>query len=207
MVTHTEGKKSAFLSWNTAGRVGFTAIFFFWIYMTWNSTTNLDAKLNAAIDQDTAIHNIQIDFKTEIQLWKDLLLRSANQDSLDKNWLLYEAQYQKIIIEAKDIMHNNNVPITNDQIQSFVEAHTANHEQYKKSLDLLLKNNFDPHQADASVKGIDRPLLDTLETVEVTMVNDKKRIDKTLVDEARNKIEQNLFALGFLALLAVWMPR
>ena len=207
MVTHTAGSKSSFLSWNTAGRIGFTAIFFFWIYMTWNSTADLDAKLNAATDQSTAIHNIQVEYKTEIQLWKDLLLRSTNQDSLSKNWLTYETQYQKVIAEAQDIIHANDGPSTNDQVKAFIDAHAVNHELYKKSLELLVKNNFDPHAADTSVKGIDRPLLDSLEAAEVSMVADKKRINKALVDAARNKIEQNLFALGFLALLAVWMPR
>jgi hypothetical protein len=126
---------------------------------------------------------------------------------LDKNWRSYEARYQKVAVEAQDIIRLSETPAVTDQIKTFVDAHAANHDQYKKSLDLLIKNSFDPHQADTAVKGIDRPLLEQLEAAEVNVVEDKKRIDKGLVDEARNKIEQNLFALAFLALLAVWMPR
>lgn len=207
MVKSVEGTKSRFYSWNTVGRIGFTGIFFFWIYMIWTSTADLDTKLNAATDQNTAIHNIRVEFKSEIQEWKDLLLRSTNKDSLDKNWNNYETQYQKVAAEAQDIIRLSETPAVTDQVKDFAESHAANNDIYKNCLDIFIKSGYDPHQADAAVKGIDIPLLEKLKAAEVSMVEDKKRIDKGLVDEARNKIEQNLFALAFLALLAVWMPR
>ena len=203
----TEGKKGKFFSWNTAGRIAFTAIFFFWIYMTWNSTADLDSKLNAATDQNAVIQNLQVDFKDEVQLWKDLLLRSTNQETLNKNWAAYQVQYQKVVAEAQEILRASQTPAVNEQIKTFVDAHTANLEMYKNGVDLLIKSKFDPHAADALVKGIDRPLIGYLEVAETNMLDDKKRTDKGLVDTARNDIEQDMFALAFLALLAVWMPR
>ena len=200
-------KKRKFFSWNTAGRIGFTALFFFWIYLTWNSTADLDNKLNAAADQNTAVHNIQVDFKDEVQRWKDLLLRTTNQDALNQNWTTYQAQYDKVHVEAQEILRASESPTVNEQIRIFVEAHAANHEMYRSAVDLLIKSKFDPHAADAMVKGVDRPLLEYLETAESSMLDDKKRINKGLVDTARNNIEQNMFALAFLALLAVWMPK
>lgn len=201
------GKKSKFLSWNTAGRAAFTTLFFFWIYMTWNSTADLDKKLNAAADRNTAVQDIQVDFKDEVQRWKDLLLRSTNQDTLTRNWTGYQTQYDKVFAEAQEILRASETPTVNEQVRIFVEAHAANHEMYKSAVDLLIKSRFDPHAADAMVKGIDRPLLEYLETAETSMLDDRKRINKGLVDTARNNIEQNMFALAFLALLAVWMPR
>lgn len=202
-----EGSGRKLLSWNTAGRIGFTAIFFFWIYMTWNSTADLDVRLNSATDQNTAIHNIQVDFKNEIQQWKDLLLRSADQDAVEKNWKEFEVSFRKVAAEAQDIIRQSGSPDVNDQVRAFVDAHDANHELYKRSVDMLVRNGFDPRPADALVKGIDHPLLEHLEAAEASMLEDKKRINKTLIDAARSNIEQNLFALAFLALLAVWMPR
>jgi hypothetical protein len=206
-VKSTEAGKRKFFSWSTVGRIGFTSIFFFWIYMIWTSTADLDTKLNAAKDQSTAIHNIQVEFKNEVQDWKDLLLRSTDQDTLNKNWHIYDAQYQKVAAEAQNIIRQSETPGVNDQIKTFVEVHATNHDQYKNSLDLLIKNRFDPHQADTSVKGIDRPLLDKLEAAEISLTDDQKRIDKGLIDQARNNIEQKLIALAFLTILAVWMPK
>jgi hypothetical protein len=207
MVSSTEKTKSTFLSWSTAGRIGFTVIFFFWIYMIWISTANLDAKLNAATDQNNAIHTIQVEFKNEVQDWKDLLLRSTDRDTLNTNWQTYETQYQKVAVQAQTIIRLSETPAVKEQIKAFAEAHAANHEQYKKSLDLLVKNSFDPHSADTAVKGIDRPLLVQLEATGSSMEEDKKRIEKGLVDQTRNDIEEKLIALAFLSILAVWLPR
>jgi hypothetical protein len=43
--------------------------------------------------------------------------------------------------------------------------------------------------------------------VAVIMDEDKKRIDKGLVDLTRSDIEEKLLALAFLAVLAIWIPR
>jgi methyl-accepting chemotaxis protein len=201
------GSRSKLFSWSTAGRIGFTAIFFFWIYMIWNSTADLDKKLNSTTDQNTAIHNIQVDFKNEVQQWKDLLLRSTSLDTLNSNWSSFEALFQKVAAEAQDIIRQSESPAVSGQVKAFVDAHEANHELYKSSAELLIRNGFDSRPVDTLVKGIDHPLLEHLEAAEASMVEDKKRINKTLVDAARNNIEQNLFALAFLALLAVWMPK
>ena len=201
------GSSRKLISWNTAGRIGFTAIFFFWIYMTWDSTTDLDSRLNSVADQNTAIHNIQVDFKNEVQQWKDLLLRSTSQDAADKNWGAFDALFWKVGVEAQGIIRQSESPAVSDQLKAFVDAHEANHALYERGLELLIRNNFDPRPSDAVVKGIDRPALEHLEAAETSMQEDKRRINKTLVDAARNNIEQNLFALAFLALLAVWLPK
>jgi hypothetical protein len=207
MVKGIGGSGRKLISWNTAGRIGFTAVFFFWIYMTWDSTTDLDSRLNSVADQNTAIHNIQVDFKNEVQQWKDLLLRGTSQDAADKNWSAFDALFRKVATEAQDIIRQSESPAVNDQLKAFVDAHEANHALYERSLELLIRNNFDPRPSDAVVKGIDRPALEHLEAAETSMQEDKRRINRTLVDAARNNLEQNLFVLSFLALLAVWMPK
>jgi hypothetical protein len=72
--------------------------------------------------------------------------------------------------------------------------------------DLLIANNFAPLQIAAQSNVIGTSLLAQLETFEESMEADIKRLDKGLVVEARSNIEQNLIALAFLVLLAIWMP-
>ena len=206
-MTSDEKPKSTFLSWSTAGRIGFTAIFFFWIYMIWTSTAGLDAKLNASAGKLTAIHSIQAEFNSEVQIWRDLLLSSTNQDTLNKNWQNYETQYQKVTALAQTIVPLIDPPAINTQFKAFIDAHAANHEQYKKSVDLLVKSNFDPHQAQDAIRGIERPLLEQLEAADVSMEDDRRRADRGLVEETRNDIEEKLIALAFLSILAVWLPK
>lgn len=193
--------------WATFARIIFTVVFFFWLYWIATSTKDLDDKINAAADRYTTIDSLQIEYKDEIQAWKDLLLRSNNRDTLNHNWLIYEAQYQKVAAAAQDIIAHNELRSINQKMRSFLDAHTVNHEKYKDSALVLINSKYIPGPADAAIKGIDRPLLDILKSANEDMRDEKKRDNDSLIAQARNKIEQSLFALGFIGLLAIWMPK
>ena len=207
MANKIEGTRRSYLSWNTVVRLGITAAFAFWFYLIWNSTADLNEKLSIASARYSAIHNIQVEYKNEIQDWKNLLLRSNSRDALDKNWQSFETRYQKVETAAQEIIRQNDMRAINQPMKNFFEAHEANHEKYKSSMEMLIKNGFDPHQADANVKGIDRPLLAYLEAAETAMEDETKSINEGLTAKARGQIEQSLFILGFIAFLVVWMPK
>jgi methyl-accepting chemotaxis protein len=204
---HESPKVLGFFSWNSIAQAAFTVVFFFWIYLIWGSTADLSDKLNAATKRYDTIFDLQVEYKTEVQDWKNLLLRSTSRDTLDKNWSAFETQYQKVATNAKLILDQNDERSILAQIHTFIDAHAANHEQYKKSVETLIRSNYDPHAADAVVRGIDRPLMDQLETAEKDLQDEKRRANESVTAQARTKIEQSLFALGFIGLLAIWMPR
>ena len=207
MAQYETGRRSKF-SWITVARIVVSAAFLFWIYIIWNSTTELNGKLNAVTDRYSTIHNLQVDFKTEIQEWKNVLLRSNSRDSLDKSWRTFEAQHAKVAVAAQNVIkQNSEVRAINERMKAFTEGHAANFLQYKSSVDILIKSGFDPHAADAAVKGIDRPLLDYLEAAEVAMDDEKKSINENLTAKARDQIGQSLLVLCLIALLVVWMPK
>ena len=207
MAKHSE--KTGFFNspWLTLAKIAFTAIFFFWLYWIGTSTKDLDDKINAASNRFTAIDSLQIEYKNEIQEWKDLLLRSHTRETLNQNWLIYEKQYRKVDSAAKNVITQSDVRSIDQKMQSFVDAHKANRDKYKDSVLLLIKSKFFPGAADAAVKGIDRPLLELLKSANADMQVENQRVNDNLIASARNRIEQSLFALGFIGLLAIWMPK
>ncbi|MBI5891837.1 MAG: hypothetical protein HZB47_14405 [Nitrosomonadales bacterium] len=207
MAKSIERSRSFRTPWNALARLGFSAVFFFWLYLIWNSTSGLNESIDATTDRLTAIHHIQVEFKNEIQLWKDLLLRSNNDKALDQNWRAFEAQHRKVVDEAGKIIAQNDVREIHQKMKSFIEAHALNHEKYRMSMDLLVQNNYNPTRADAAVKGIDEPILTYLAVSELDMLGEKRRLNDNLIAKARNQIEQSLFALVFIGMLAIWMPK
>ena len=193
--------------WNTLAKLGLSAIFFFWLYLIWNSTSGLNTNIDATSDRLTAIHHIQVEFKNEVQLWKDLLLRSKNRESLELNWRAYETQYNKVVADAETILAQTDVREIHQKMKSFIEAHAANHEKYRSSVALLQQNNFNPGIADAAVKGIDEPILTYLAVSELDMLDERRKLNERLITKARNQIEQSLYALVFIGMLAIWMPK
>ena len=206
MVRINERSRRSVFSWIGLARLGVSAIFLFWFYTIWNATAELHQKLNTATDRHSAIHDLQVAYKNEIQEWKNLLLRSNSPETLDKNWRTYEAQYRNVTSPAQDIIRENEMRSITEPMNAFAGAHAANYEQYKKGIEVLTKRGFDPRQADAVVKGIDRPLLDYLEAAGVAMQEEEVRVNEGLAAKAQSQIELSLLLLTFVALLVVWMP-
>jgi methyl-accepting chemotaxis protein len=207
-MAHGNNKSGFFNSpWATFARIAFTGIFFFWLYWIGNSTSDLSDKINAATTRLTTIDRLQVDYKDEVQEWKNVLLRSDSHDTLNQNWQIYENHYQQVVAFSQEIIAQNDVRSIGDKMKSFVGAHAANHEQYKNSVQLLIKNKFTPGPSDAAVKGIDQPLLEILTAANVDMKDERERASDSLIASTRNKIEQSLFALAFIGLLAIWMPK
>jgi methyl-accepting chemotaxis protein len=207
-MAHSKTKSGFFNSpWATLARIVFTGIFFFWLYWIAGSTSDLSDKINAATNRLTTLDSLQVEYKDEVQEWKNVLLRSDDRETLNQNWQIYEKHYQQVDTTAQAIIAQNDVRSIGEKMKSFVEAHSTNHEKYKNSVLLLIKNKYSLGPSDAAVKGIDQPLLDVLTSANVDMKDERERTNESLIASTRNKIEQSLFALAFIGLLAIWMPK
>jgi hypothetical protein len=194
-------------SWGTLAKLGLTAAFFVWFYLIWTSTDELDRRLNSTADPYAVAHDLQVEYKMEVQEWKNLLLRSSDRSSLDKNWLTLERQYRKVAEAAEAGMKLSDVRAINVKLQSFIEAHKENFAKYQKDKVMFAKNGYDPRKADAEVKGIDRPLLEMLEAADDEMQREKELIHGRMIAKVRNQIEQSLMALILMTLVVVWRAK
>ncbi len=207
MVKSQEGSKFFSSRWGTVARLGITAIIVFWLYSIWTGTAGLNEQLNAASDRFSAISNLEVEYKIEVQEWKNVLLRSINRDTLEKNWRTYENQFQKVAAAAQEVIARNEARRIHEQMRIFVDAHAANHEKYAHGVEILIRNGYDPHPADAAVKGVDRPLLEQLAAANTDMQEERIRLNESLTAKTRTQLEESMFALAFIGLLAVWVPK
>ncbi len=207
MGSNSKSSRRSNFSWVGIAKFGVSALFLFWYYSIWSTTAALNKQLNTATDQYSAVRNLQVEYKNEIQEWKNLLLRSNSSESLRENWRTFETQYQKVAAPAQQMVLQSEMPAINGSMKVFVEAHSANFEQYKKSVDVFVKSSFDAHQADALVKGIDRPLLNHLVAADAAMHDEKASSGESLTVNAQNKIELSLLILAFISLVVIWMPK
>jgi len=207
MTLKIEEIKRPLVSRTVLVKLAISAAFLFWVYIIWSSTTDLNRQMKDVSGQSLAVHNLQVDYKNEVQEWKNVLLRSNDRESLDRNWKTFETQHQKVATASQDIARQYDVRAISMHIQTFAAAHAENFERYKDSKEVLIKSSFNPQQADTAVKGIDRPLLEELESAAVAVQDETKNIEDRLTAKARSQIEQSLLILALIALLVVWMPK
>lgn len=205
--TEYASNRRSIFSWGTLAKLGLTAAFLGMFYLIWTSTDELEQRLNATTDPYAVAHNLQVEYKIEVQEWKNLLLRSTDRSSLEKNWRTYETQYRKVAEAAENAVKQSDVRAVNVKLQSFIDAHKENFAKYEKDKVEFVQAGYDPRKADSEVKGIDRPLLETLQAADDEMQHEKELINGRMIAKARNQIEQSLMALVLMMLVVVWRAK
>jgi len=207
MSSHIEEFKRPFMSKVSVIKIIVTVVVLFWIYIILNSLLEMKSQLKLTSDQSVVVHSLQVEYKNEVQEWKNLLLRSNNLSSLEKNWMAFESKYKSVDAAANVIVQKNDVRRITEPLKTFVAAHADNFQQYQNTKNQLFQNGFTVQQADVSVKGIDRPLLEHLGQAAEAMQDEKTNADARIIAKAVTQVEQSLIAIVLILLLVVWMPK
>jgi methyl-accepting chemotaxis protein-1 (serine sensor receptor) len=106
-----------------------------------------------------------IDFKTQVQEWKNVLLRGKDAKQLEKYWGAFQKHEGKVSSEIKKL----EAELPDGELRAlagkFLQAHAAMGEGYRKGFEAFKAANFESSAGDAAVKGMDRApaeLLDQL---------------------------------------------
>ena len=104
-------------------------------------------------------------FKTQVQDWKDVLLRGKDPKQLDKYW----GEFLKQEAAVKNAAGKLAADLPPGDARAMIERFSALHEQlgvsYRRGLDLFKGADLDPVVGDMAVKGIDREPAKLLDTV------------------------------------------
>ncbi|WP_252272856.1 methyl-accepting chemotaxis protein [Pseudomonas subflava] len=113
----------------------------------------LDGPLHAARLIDSA----NVEFKIQVQEWKNVLLRGQDSENLARYWSQFEAQERKV----QDILGELSQEAGDDaSLKSQVDRLRSEHQtlgtNYRKGRDAFVAAGGDAQAGDAAVKGIDR---------------------------------------------------
>lgn len=106
--------------------------------------------------QATEARQVQVDFKVQVQDWKDILLRGENPQDLAKYTLQFHEQEAKVKAEARALAGRTEDPATRQLLNEFLTADDALSARYEAAYDVYLNQHFNFRAADALVRGQDR---------------------------------------------------
>ena len=103
------------------------------------------------------ISAMNVDFKIQVQEWKNTLIRGAKQDQREKYWAKFNEKADQI---TKRYTHLLNV-LPADQpglseLKAFASSYPPMIAAYKRGYQAYIESQFDIPTADKAVKGIDR---------------------------------------------------
>lgn len=141
---------------------GFASAFL--MYRCAGISNNYTSIIHGEIAQAQQVRLLQVNFKKQVQAWKDILLRGKDDASLAKYDKEFHAKAALVDDSAAALAGEIHDEGARAGLQSFVQQHQVLDTQYEAAL-ADYKASRDFALADAAVKGKDRPPTDTLDQV------------------------------------------
>ena len=133
-------------------------------YVLKNHFSSSQNTIGTITDAVMAIEGADIAFKTQVQNWKDILLRGNDVENYDKYFSLFEESEKQVkmnLRNAIDFMHKQGIQTAD--VQGLLSAHEQLGAKYREALKSYDRKNPQAGQVvDKLVKGMDRPTAEAM---------------------------------------------
>jgi methyl-accepting chemotaxis protein len=129
------------------------------------------------------------EFKTQVQEWKNVLLRGHNAQDREKYWQRFQQREQAVdkimdklggVIAANTQLHG--------KILEFKQAHKAMGVKYREGYQAFIDANYDPRLGDRVVRGIDREPASLLAELAKAIAGDAHNALENLKTSTHNQL-------------------
>ncbi|UTH75927.1 methyl-accepting chemotaxis protein [Chromobacterium sp. IIBBL 290-4] len=151
----------------------------FSLYQLWGGIRAFRDQVEADQRSVQQVLTMQVDFKKQVQEWKDTLLRGQDPAKLAKYWGNFQQREQQVHDDAEKLTASVSDPQTQDLLRQFSAAHQKMGEDYRKGLQAYKQAGFDFKAGDKQVAGMDRPPTELLTQASAQL---DKRAQQTAAD-------------------------
>jgi methyl-accepting chemotaxis protein len=126
------------------------------IGQTRDLVASYDELLNTSVKQADLARVAQVDFKKQVQEWKDILLRGHNPADLAKYSKQFHDAEARVNENAAALIKQLQDPAAIQLLAEFVIQHDILDKKYQEAYDTYVGGGFDFKAADKIVRGMDR---------------------------------------------------
>ncbi|MES2821309.1 MAG: HAMP domain-containing methyl-accepting chemotaxis protein [Pseudomonadota bacterium] len=166
--------------------------------------------LNGPVAASQVIDEANVEFKIQVQEWKNVLLRGSDPAGLSKYWGQFEEQEQKVQDKLEQLLALDGLsPELKRQVQNLHSEHQTLGGAYRKGRDAFVAAGADPKAGDAAVKGIDRAASEQMSAL-VALLHTQSQEQAKLIGNAADRtiLFGTLVMLGsslLVGLLSLWL--
>lgn len=124
--------------------------------MSWKSIQLFENEVEARRADQRQILAAEIDFKIQVQEWKNVLLRGSDPASLEKYWAQFEKHEGRVTDKVTSLLQKVKDPAAKEMLEQFQAEQKIMAGSYRKGLQVFKDTNFDSKAGDKAVKGVDR---------------------------------------------------
>ncbi len=112
----------------------------------------VDNKVAAEMD----IQRMNVDFKTQVQEWKNVLLRGEDIDRRERYWQQFHDTHDTVQTTGQQVLRELENGTVRNLVQDFVNQHAALLSAYEQGYQSYMQSGLDFRAGDQAVTGIDR---------------------------------------------------
>jgi methyl-accepting chemotaxis protein len=112
--------------------------------------------LTGDIAHERSISEINLNFKIQVQEWKNVLLRGHDPDQYQRYWSQFARLQEEIQAEGRSLLTSLPAGQSADLVRDFLSAHAAAFVEYQRGAQAFSAAGFDHTVGDNAVAGIDR---------------------------------------------------
>src|SRR5258705_3115722 len=150
----------------------------------YGSIQGVDRISREDFQSQAALLQALVNFKSQVQEWKNVLLRGQDPAALDKYWNQFLAQENETQSTVREARAGIREPAILAKLESFSAAHKAAGERYRAGLEAFKAAKLDPKAGDKAVEGVDRAPAQMLEEAQRLAVEAGARATAHAVDSA-----------------------
>jgi methyl-accepting chemotaxis protein-1 (serine sensor receptor) len=146
-----------------------------------------------------AIDDIAIHFKTQVQEWKNTLLRGKDAQALDKHWTAFASTEQQVATAVRALLETLPQGDAHALVEKFATAHTTMGQNYRKGFEAFKSAGADARSGDSAVRGMDREPSKLLDDAADKIGQRAKALSAEAATQARQAI---VVSLGLMAVIS-----
>jgi len=166
---------------------------------------------DAVLGQEEVQHQdrarvMQVDFKKQVQEWKNLLLRGHKYEDFQKYRESFKKEEAAIRETAQILLKDVSDASAHKQIQDFLTAHESLGKSYEAAIQAFEKSKGqDPTAADALVQGMDRAPTDAIDGLVLRLQAVIVNVRDTQKAQVASNIRRSLVgvSLAFVSIIVV----
>lgn len=112
--------------------------------------------IDTEVSATTTAERMNLNFKRQVQEWKNVLLRGQDDGDRDKYWQRFQERHEQVQQDARTFLSLNLDSALLSEMRHFADIHANLKPQYDKGYQTFVNSDFDHQQGDSSVRGIDR---------------------------------------------------
>jgi methyl-accepting chemotaxis protein-1 (serine sensor receptor) len=128
----------------------------FGIYSLNQSLADYATTVRVGSESAYATKGVESAFKTQVQEWKNVLLRGKDPKDLDKHWGAFTKSERAVDESAKDLLAALPAGEERVLVEKFIAAHATMGQGYRKALEAFKAAGFESAVGDKAVRGLDR---------------------------------------------------